>query len=215
MPMIDVYAPVGVFADQHALARSLTTTLMAVEGVPDIVMFRRYTAAFVHELSADAIANVDGASNYVRVQVLTNAGALNRDKQLAVVNKLSEVSASAAGDPPPPERIWVLLTEAPDGGWDCGATHTRIPTLPRRRTPSSPSRLQVTHRPARWPQKPRRARRRSHLRRRRRPMPMRDQGHLSIVDWIVHNRAGTGSDPPSVANDRTDAASCGTPAARC
>ena len=92
MPMIDVYAPVGVFADQHALARSLTTTLMAVEGVPDIVMFRRYTAAFVHELSADAIANVDGASNYVRVQVLTNAGALNRDKQLAVVNKLSEVS---------------------------------------------------------------------------------------------------------------------------
>ena len=153
MPMIDVYAPVGVFADQHALARSLTTTLMAVEGVPDIVMFRRYTAAFVHELSADAIANVDGASNYVRVQVLTNAGALNRDKQLAVVNKLSEVSASAAGDPLPPERIWVLLTEAPDGGWDCGATHTRIPTLPRRRTPSSPSRLQVTHRPARWPTK--------------------------------------------------------------
>lgn len=125
MPMIDVYAPVGVFADQHALARSLTTTLMAVEGVPDIVMFRRYTAAFVHELSADAIANVDGASNYVRVQVLTNASALNRDKQLAVVNKLSEVSASAAGDPLPPERIWVLLTEAPDSGWGLwGHAHT-------------------------------------------------------------------------------------------
>ena len=139
MPMIDVYAPVGVFADQHALARSLTTTLMAVEGVPDIVMFRRYTAAFVHELSADAIANVDGASNYVRVQVLTNAGALNRDKQLAVVNKLSEVSASAAGDPPPPERIWVLLTEVPDGGWGLwGHAHTntdpcRGGALPARR----------------------------------------------------------------------------------
>ena len=61
----------------------------------------------------------------MRVQVLTNAGALNRDKQLAVVNKLSEVSASAAGDPPPPERIWVLLTEAPDGGWGLwGHAHT-------------------------------------------------------------------------------------------
>ncbi len=49
-------------------------TVKAVEQVPDIPMFRKNTAAFVHEMPAAAIANVDGDSNYVRVQVLTNAG---------------------------------------------------------------------------------------------------------------------------------------------
>jgi hypothetical protein len=41
-------------------------------------MFRQNTAAFVHELPAGDLSNVDGASNHVRVQVLTNAGALDR-----------------------------------------------------------------------------------------------------------------------------------------
>lgn len=38
------------------------------------------TAAFVHDLPAEHISNVEGDSTYVRVQVLTNAGALDRDK---------------------------------------------------------------------------------------------------------------------------------------
>jgi hypothetical protein len=46
-------------------------------------MFRRNTAAFVHELPSEGVSNVDGDSTYVRVQVLTNSGALGRDKQLA------------------------------------------------------------------------------------------------------------------------------------
>jgi phenylpyruvate tautomerase PptA (4-oxalocrotonate tautomerase family) len=71
----------------------------------------------VHELPAGALANVDGDSNYVRVQVLTNSGALDRDKQLAVVSKLTEIIAAAAGDPTLADRTWVLLTEAPEGGW--------------------------------------------------------------------------------------------------
>jgi len=54
---------------------------------------------------------------HVRVQVLTNAGALNRDKQLAVVSQLTQLIAQAAGDSTLAERTWVLLTEAPDGGW--------------------------------------------------------------------------------------------------
>jgi hypothetical protein len=48
---------------------------MTIEGVPNIPMFRQNTAAFVHDLPAAAISNVNGDSNYVRVQVLTNAGA--------------------------------------------------------------------------------------------------------------------------------------------
>ena len=117
MPMIDVYAAAGTFADKHRLATDLATAVMTVEQVPNIPMFRKNTAAFVHELPADSISNVDGDSTYVRVQVLTNAGALSRDKQLAVVSQLTQIVAQAASDPTLVERTWVLLTEAPDGGW--------------------------------------------------------------------------------------------------
>jgi phenylpyruvate tautomerase PptA (4-oxalocrotonate tautomerase family) len=117
MPMIDVYATAGTFADKHQLAAKLAAMLMAIEGVPDIPMFRQNTAAFIHELPAGDLSNVDGASNYVRVQILTNAGALDRDKQLAVVSQFTEMIAAAAADPGVAERTWVLLTEAVEGGW--------------------------------------------------------------------------------------------------
>ncbi len=76
MPMIDAYAAAGTFADKHQLAIDLATAVMTIERVPDIAMFRTNTAAFVHDLPADSLANVDGDSIHVRVQVLTNAGAL-------------------------------------------------------------------------------------------------------------------------------------------
>jgi phenylpyruvate tautomerase PptA (4-oxalocrotonate tautomerase family) len=117
MPMIDVYATTGTFADKHQLAVDLATNLMVIEGVPDIPMFRQNTAAFVHELAPDSLSNVDGETTYVRVQVLTNAEALNRDKQLAVVERFTQIIAAAAGDPTLTDRTWVLLTEAIPGGW--------------------------------------------------------------------------------------------------
>ena len=125
MPMIDVYATAGTFARPHDLAQTLARTLMAIEQVPDIPMFRRNTAAFVHELAGGALSNVEGESNYVRVQVLTNAGALDRPKQLAVVEQFTRLVAEAAGDPSLSERTWVLLTEAVEGGWGLGGkAHT-------------------------------------------------------------------------------------------
>jgi phenylpyruvate tautomerase PptA (4-oxalocrotonate tautomerase family) len=117
MPMIDIYAAAGTFGDQHALAQALATELKTIEQVPDIPMFRKNTAAFIHELPSSGLSNVDGDSTYVRVQVLTNAGALDRDKQLAVVSRLTALVAEAAGDPSLADRTWVLVTEAPDGGW--------------------------------------------------------------------------------------------------
>jgi phenylpyruvate tautomerase PptA (4-oxalocrotonate tautomerase family) len=117
MPMIDVYAAAGTFADKHTLARDLAAAVMSVEQVPDIPMFRQNTAGFVHDLPADSLSNVDGDSTYVRVQVLTNAGALDRGKQLAVVERLTGIIADAAGDPSLTDRTWVLLTEAVPGGW--------------------------------------------------------------------------------------------------
>ena len=125
MPMIDVYARRGTFLDKHRLAVDLASTLMRIEGVPDIPMFRQNTAAFVHDLPEDGLSNVDGDGGYVRVQVLTNAGALDRDKQLAVVEQFPRLVATAADDQALLQRTWVLLTEATPGGWGLGGhAHT-------------------------------------------------------------------------------------------
>jgi phenylpyruvate tautomerase PptA (4-oxalocrotonate tautomerase family) len=117
MPMIDVYAAEGTFADKHTLATNLAGAVMRWEQVPDLPLFRNNTAAFVHDLPGGSLANVNGESNYVRVQVLTPTGVLDRDKQVGVVKELTEIVARAAGDPSLEQRTWVLLTESPEGGW--------------------------------------------------------------------------------------------------
>ena len=117
MPMIDVYARSGTFSDRHALAQRLAAAVMKWEEVPDLPLFANNTAAFVHEMDGTAISNVAGDSDYVRVQVLTPIGVLDRDKQLGVVKELTDIVADAAGDPGLRERTWVLLTESPEGGW--------------------------------------------------------------------------------------------------
>jgi phenylpyruvate tautomerase PptA (4-oxalocrotonate tautomerase family) len=125
MPMIDVTATTGTFADQHALAQAMAAAVMRIEQVPDIPMFRQNTAGFAHEVPAGSLSDVEGSDAHVRVQVLTNAGALDRDKQLAVVAELTRLVAEAAADPGLADRTWVLLTEAPDGGWGLhGRAHT-------------------------------------------------------------------------------------------
>jgi phenylpyruvate tautomerase PptA (4-oxalocrotonate tautomerase family) len=125
MPMIDVYATPGTFADPHRLAVDLATAVKTIEQVPDIPMFRKNTAAFVHDVADGSLSDVDGDGDHVRVQVLTNAGALDRDKQLAVVEQLTAIVAAAAGDDGLRERTWVLLTEAAPGGWGLwGHAHT-------------------------------------------------------------------------------------------
>lgn len=117
MPMIDVYAAAGTFSDKHKLAQDLANAVMRWEKVPPINLFRKNTAAFIHELPADAISNAAGDTDYVRVQVLTPAGVLNREKQLGVVRELTDLVAAAAKDPTLVDRTWVLITESPDGGW--------------------------------------------------------------------------------------------------
>ena len=72
---------------------------------------------FVHEMASDALADVDCGSQYVLVQVLTNVGALDRDKQIELVRLLAELVATASGDANLKDRTWVLLTEAAPGGW--------------------------------------------------------------------------------------------------
>jgi phenylpyruvate tautomerase PptA (4-oxalocrotonate tautomerase family) len=120
MPMIDVYASAGTFADKHALAQELAAAVMRWEKVPNLPLYRKNTAAFVHDLPSDSLSNVDGDRNYVRVQVLTPVGVLNREKQLGVVRELTDIVAKSAADPTLVDRTWVLITESPEGGWGIG-----------------------------------------------------------------------------------------------
>lgn len=117
MPMIDIYAPKETFTDKKGLAQAAAQLMMQVEEVPQIDMFKQNTAGFVHDLDVDSYANAAGESNYVRVQVLTNAGALNRDKQLSLTEKMVDLIAKYGHDETLKNRTWVLLTEAIEGGW--------------------------------------------------------------------------------------------------
>jgi phenylpyruvate tautomerase PptA (4-oxalocrotonate tautomerase family) len=115
--MIDVYATEGTFSQKHQLAQDLAAAVMRWEKVPPISLFSKNTAAFIHELKADSISNAAGERNYVRVQVLTPVGVLDREKQLGVVRELTDIVTAASGDPSQAERTWVLITESPEGGW--------------------------------------------------------------------------------------------------
>jgi phenylpyruvate tautomerase PptA (4-oxalocrotonate tautomerase family) len=117
MPMIDVYAAAGTFPEKHRLAQDLASAVMRWEKVPPISLFKNNTAAFIHELPVEAISNVAGDSNYVRIQVLTPVGVLDREKQLGVVRELTDIVAAAANDQTLANRTWVLITESPEGGW--------------------------------------------------------------------------------------------------
>ena len=116
MPVIDVYAPTGTFDDKHALAQELAQAIMRWEKVPAIPFFLDNTAAFVHELDPDSLSTAGGSAG-VRVNVTTNAGALDREQQLGLVKEFTALVAKAAGDPTLEERTWVALTEAVPGGW--------------------------------------------------------------------------------------------------
>ena len=76
MPMIDLYAAAGTFADKRTLAQDLAAAVMRWEQVPELPLFANNTAAFIHDMDAGAISNVAGDNNYVRVQVLTPIGVL-------------------------------------------------------------------------------------------------------------------------------------------
>jgi phenylpyruvate tautomerase PptA (4-oxalocrotonate tautomerase family) len=135
MPMIDVYAASGTFTDRKTLARDLAAAVMRWEGVPEIPLFKNNTAAFIHDLAADAISDVSSDGSHIRVQVLTPAGVLNRDKQLGVVKELTDIVVAAAGDPELAARTWVLIVESPDGGWGIAGhanTNADIADLARR-----------------------------------------------------------------------------------
>src|ERR1700736_5195093 len=125
MPMIDVYAPNDLFPDgvDREVAEDLTLALLRAEGVqqPAPVQLNN-TAAYIHRLNPKAVHTGTASARTVRIQVLTPPGALNRAGQRSFVADATAIVARIAGDPTPPARTWVLLTEAAEGGWGIGGT---------------------------------------------------------------------------------------------
>jgi phenylpyruvate tautomerase PptA (4-oxalocrotonate tautomerase family) len=126
MPMIDVYAPADIFpadADEQ-LGRELTHAVLRAEGVAQPGPFHLdNTAAFVHRLPSTAISTASTPSaRSVRVQIITPPGSLNRDGQRQITREATDIVARIAGDPSLAERIWVILSEAAEGGWGIAGT---------------------------------------------------------------------------------------------
>jgi phenylpyruvate tautomerase PptA (4-oxalocrotonate tautomerase family) len=125
VPMIDVYAPEGLFppGSERQLAQELTAALMRAEGAPATGPYLDNTAAYVHVLPAAAVHTAaTDAARTVRVQVLTPPGALDRQGQQALVADATAIVARISGDPTQRERTWVLLHEADEGGWGIAGT---------------------------------------------------------------------------------------------
>ncbi len=125
MPMIDVYAPEGLFpaGTERQLADELARALLRAEGAPASGPYLHNTAAYVHVLPAAAVHTAaTAAARTVRVQVLTPPGALDRDGQRAIVADATAIVAKVSGDPGQRERTWVLLQEAAEGGWGIAGT---------------------------------------------------------------------------------------------
>jgi phenylpyruvate tautomerase PptA (4-oxalocrotonate tautomerase family) len=126
MPMIDVYAPAGIFPEDadEQLGTELTRAVLRAEGVAQPGPFHLdNTAAFIHRLPASAISTASTpSSRSVRVQIVTPPGSLNRDGQRQITSEATEIIAKAAGDPGLAARTWVILTEAAEGGWGIAGT---------------------------------------------------------------------------------------------
>ncbi|MER7680687.1 hypothetical protein [Streptomyces sp. NPDC096934] len=120
MPMIDVYCRKGLVTDRQGLARELAQAVMRWEKVPAIPFFSDNTAAFIHELDVDASSTAGGDTDHVRVNVMTNADALNREQQIGLVKEITELIAAASANASLAEHTWVTLSEAVDGGWGIG-----------------------------------------------------------------------------------------------
>src|SRR5258707_12250758 len=114
MPMIDDYSVAGTFPNKRKLAQDLASAVMKWEKVPPISLFKNNTAAFVHEMPAEAISNAAGdGKSYVRVQELTTVGVLDRGKKLGVGGEMTGIVAEGALDPELHTANSVLITEYP------------------------------------------------------------------------------------------------------
>ncbi|HTB21399.1 MAG TPA: hypothetical protein VK914_01695 [bacterium] len=121
MPMIDVYAPAGLFpaGSDRQLGEALTLAVLRAEGVAAPGPFHLdNTAAYIHRMDPATVQTAATAlARTVRVQIVTPPAALSREGQKQLVKEATEIVTKISGDPSQASRTWILLTEAAEGGW--------------------------------------------------------------------------------------------------
>ena len=109
MPMIDVYATTGTFANRSELARDLAAAMMRWEGVPEIPLFLDNTAAFVHDLDPDALANASKAIQLAEAQKNTQIATMAKSEK----DRLTKLSAGAPPAQKPAPQATPTTTATP------------------------------------------------------------------------------------------------------
>ena len=126
MPMIDVYAPSDLLpsGSDRRIGEELTRAILRAEGVSTPGPFHlENTAAFIHRMDPAALQTAAHAgARAIRVQIITPPGALTRSGQKQLVQDVTKIWRISAAIRRKPQRTWVLLTEAAEGGWGIAGT---------------------------------------------------------------------------------------------
>jgi phenylpyruvate tautomerase PptA (4-oxalocrotonate tautomerase family) len=122
MPLIDLYLPADTVPSDRLqpLVDELTTVLLRAERAPDTEFFRSITWAYVHELSQDKVfaGGQPAPEPRFRVSVTVPQGALSERRKQELVAEATRVVREATGVSEEDSiRIWVMVSEVPDGNW--------------------------------------------------------------------------------------------------
>ena len=131
MPMIDFTLPAGAIepAAREELLDELATKLLGWERAPDTDFFRSVTWAFVHELPEGTIT-AGGAEPVFRVVFTVPQGALSDRRKQELVSEATRAVSEAAGlGEADGLRVFVLISEVPDGNWGAAGQVVRYSQL--------------------------------------------------------------------------------------
>jgi phenylpyruvate tautomerase PptA (4-oxalocrotonate tautomerase family) len=128
MPLIELTAPAGALTEtgRATIQAELAATLLRWEGAPDNELFRSLAWSHLHELPQGAQATLADDAPRFLVRVTVPEGALSPRRKAGLVSELTAVVVAAAGLPSDAaDRVWVLISEQPDGTWGAGGAIVR------------------------------------------------------------------------------------------
>jgi phenylpyruvate tautomerase PptA (4-oxalocrotonate tautomerase family) len=132
MPMIRLTAPAGALTEtgRADVQRELATVLLRWEGAPDTPLFRALAWSYLIELPAGGQTTAEDGEPRFLVEVTVPQGALSERRKAGLVGEVTTTVLRAAGlGADSALRVWVLITEQPEGTWAAGGEILRYADL--------------------------------------------------------------------------------------